>query len=128
MKLLDTSVAIDHLRGYTQATELLTGLLENGTSVLASELTRFELLAGMRPAEEAELEQFFNVVDWLPVTEAVTRRAGAYARAYRRSHAGIGAVDYLIAATAVAVEADLLTMNIRHFPMFAELEPPYRYS
>lgn len=46
-------------------------------------------------------------------------------RAHRRTHSGIDDVDYLIAATAIVIEADLLTTNLRHFPMFGELRPPY---
>lgn len=126
MKLLDTSVAIDHLRGYSPATTLLEELLQSEDALAASELTRFELLAGVRPDEQADLDTFFLVVDWVPVTEDVVRRAGAYARSYRRSHTGIGAVDYLIAGTAAA-EASLLTTNLRHFPMFEGLQAPYLY-
>lgn len=43
----------------------------------------------------------------------------------RSSHRGIDDVDYLIAATAIVVDADLLTTNVRHFPMFPDLQPPY---
>lgn len=128
MKLLDTSVSIDHLRGYGRATTLLEELLESEGVVAASELTRFELLAGVRPEEQRDLETFFLVVDWVPVTEEITRRAGAYARSYRRSHSGIGAADYLIAATASTLNAGLLTTNVRHFPMFEGLEAPYQYA
>lgn len=128
MKLLDTSVAIDHLRGYPRATTLLGDLLASEDTVAASELTRFELLAGVRPAEQADLERFFLVVDWVPVTEDIARRAGAYARSYRPSHSGVGAVDYLIAGTAAALDTDLLTTNVRHFPMFEGLKAPYPYE
>jgi predicted nucleic acid-binding protein len=127
VKLLDTSVAIDHLRGYHRATELLDELLRSEDPIVASELTRFELLAGARPNERGDLEDFFVAVELFPVTEAVARRAGEYARSYRSSHSGIGAADYLIAATAAALGADLLTVNVRHFPMFADLQAPYRY-
>ncbi len=128
MKLLDTSVAIDHLRGHQRATALLEDLLRSEDAVVASELTRFELLAGARPNEQADLEDFFLVVDWVPVTEEVVRRAGAYARSYRRSHSGIGAVDYVIAGTVSVLDADLLTVNVRHFPMFESLQAPYQYE
>ncbi len=47
---------------------------------------------------------------------------------YRRSHSRIGALDYLIAATASALRTDLLTTNVRHFPMFEGPEAPYRYE
>lgn len=127
MKLLDTSVAIDHLRGHLRATTLLEDLLQSEGDIAASELTRFELLAGVRPEEQTDLEAFFLVVDWVPVTEDIVRRAGAYARLYRRSHSGIGAVDYLIAATVAALDASLLTTNVRHFPMLEGLQAPYLY-
>ncbi len=41
-------------------------------------------------------------------------------RTYRRSHSGIGLGDYLIAATAVTEGLELATLNLRHFPMFAD--------
>lgn len=128
MKLLDTSVAVDHLRGYGPATALLEDLVRSTESVVASELTRFELLAGARRDERDRLEDFFSVIDWVPVTEDVARRAGEYAHLYRRSHSGIGIVDYLLAGTVSAVEADLVTINVRHFPMFDDLRPPYDYG
>lgn len=127
MKLLDTSVAVDHLRGYRRATVLLEDLLRSEDTVVASELTRFELLAGARPDEQAQLEGFFLAVDWAPVTEDIARQAAAYARSYRRSHAGIGGVDYLIAGTVSVLGAELLTINVRHFPMFDGLQAPYSY-
>lgn len=46
-------------------------------------------------------------------------------RRYRRSHAGIGTVDLIIAATALELSAPLATVNVRHFPMFEGLRPPY---
>ncbi|MGH3984208.1 MAG: type II toxin-antitoxin system VapC family toxin [Pseudonocardiaceae bacterium] len=128
MKLLDTSVAVDHLRGYSPATVLLEDLVRSAEPVVASELTRFELLAGARPDERDRLEDFFSVIDWVPVTEDVAYRAGEYARLYRRSHSGIGVVDYLLAGTVSAVKADLVTVNVRHFPMFDDLRPPYGYG
>jgi predicted nucleic acid-binding protein len=128
LKLLDTSVAVDHLRGYGPATTLLEDLVRSDESVVASELTRFELMAGARPDEYDRLESFFSVVDWIPVTEDVARRAGEYARSYRPSHSGIGVVDYLLAGTVSAVGADLVTINVRHFPMFHALRRPYEYG
>lgn len=125
MKLLDTSIAIDHLRGHDGATSLLAHLVTSNDTPVASEVTRFELLAGVRDDERPQLEEFFLALDWAPVTEQITRCAGEYARAYRRSHSGIGVADYLIAATARVLNADLLTGNVRHFPMFDKLKPPY---
>jgi predicted nucleic acid-binding protein len=125
VKLLDTTVAIDHLRGDQAATDLLRDLVENDETLAASEVVRFELVAGVRDDELPALEHFFSAVSWLSVGEDVARAAGELARKHRRSHSGIGDADYLIAATALLLEADLLTTNVRHFPMLPGLAPPY---
>lgn len=125
MKLLDTSVAIDHLRGSPPAVDLLSGLIGAEESLLASEVVRFELLAGVREKEAEALERFFSALSWVPVGEEVARAAGALAQRHRRAHSGIDDADYLIAATALLLDAELLTTNVRHFPMIAGLEPAY---
>jgi predicted nucleic acid-binding protein len=61
-----------------------------------------------------------------PVTELVARRAGELMRHYRRSHPDIGLADYVIAATADVKGLTLATLNVRHFPMFQDLHPPFR--
>lgn len=125
MKLIDTTVAVDHLRGQSAAVELLAGLVDSGEEVAASELVRFELLAGIREKELAAFEDFCSALTWAAVTEQVARVAGQLARRFKRSQSGIDDVDYLIAATAIVIDADLLTTNVRHFPMFDALQPPY---
>jgi predicted nucleic acid-binding protein len=125
VKLIDSSVAIDHLRGTEPATALLTGLVEEGETLLSSELVRFELLAGVRPNEVDPFEQFCSSLVWIAVDEDIARTAGALARKHRKAHSGIDDIDYLIAATAIVLDADLLTTNVRHFPMFEDLLPPY---
>jgi predicted nucleic acid-binding protein len=125
VKLLDTTVAVDHLRGLAPAVDLLNRLIREEETVAASEVVRFELLAGVRDPELEGLEQFLSVLSWVPVDEAVTRTAGLLARKHRKSYSGIDDVDYLIAATALVVDADLLTTNVRHFPMLVGLLPAY---
>ena len=125
MKLLDTSVAIDHLRGAQPAVGLLSGLIDEDEPLVASEVVRFELLAGVREDELEALEQFFSALGWVPVDEGITRTAGSLARRHRRAYSGIDDADYLIAATALVLDAELLTTNVRHFPMLSGLRPAY---
>jgi predicted nucleic acid-binding protein len=124
VKLIDTTIAVDHLRGIEAAVELMTTLTEED-EIFASELVRFELLAGVLPSEMDAFEQFCSSLPWIPVDEDVARAGGSLARKYHKSHSGIDDVDYLIAATAITCDADLLTTNVRHFPMFPDLAPPY---
>jgi hypothetical protein len=125
VKLLDTTVAVDHLLGTDPAVDLLDRLVSEGEAVAASEVVRFELLAGVRDAELEALEEFFSALSWVPVDEPVTRTAGLLARKHRKAYSGIDDVDYLIAATALVLDAELLTTNVRHFPMFGDLRPAY---
>lgn len=119
--LLDACVVIDLLRANAAALSAVSG----GGTLAASEVTRFEVLAGRRPGEEAATEALFDGFDWLVVDEGVARRASALARDYRPSHSGIDDADYLVAATALEYGAQLLTTNVRHFPMLPDLEAAY---
>jgi predicted nucleic acid-binding protein len=125
VKLIDTTIAVDHLRGASAAVDLLTALIDTGDDLLASELVRFELLAAIQDKELVAFQEFCSALLWVEVTEDVARVAGQLARRYRKSHSGIGAIDYLIAATAIVTDADLLTTNVWHFPMFTKLKPAY---
>jgi predicted nucleic acid-binding protein len=125
VRLVDTSVAVDHLRGEQPATQLLRRLVEEDEVLAASEVTRFELATGARETELSALEQFCSGLSWVPVGEEVARTAGGLASRYRAAHGGIDMADYLIAATSLLLDADLLTTNVRHFPMFPELQAPY---
>ena len=125
MRVIDTTVAIDHLRGLEAATTLLSGLMSAGHDIYASELVRFELLAGARQRELSALEGFMSAIAWVPVNEDIARLAGRLARRFGLSHTGIDAADYLIGATALLLRAEVLTTNVRHFPMFERLRPAY---
>ena len=91
-----------------------------------SALTIAEVAGGMRSGERREVWGLLSTFHTEPVTEAVARRAGEFQRTYHRSHHTIGTVDYLIAATAVVNGYELATLNVRHFPMFAGLVPPFQ--
>lgn len=120
--VLDTTVLVDLLRGSSDANAFRDALARQ---ITCSEVTRVELLSGMRSAERSSTERLFSVIRWIPVDEGIARHAGALGRRFRRSHAGIGAVDLIIAATALELSAPLATVNVRHFPMFEGLRPPY---
>ena len=124
MRLVDTSVAVDHLRDKSEATRLLVQL-SSDDELAASEIVRFELISGVRSNEVDALESFFESLVWVPVTEDVAREAGSLARRYRRSHPKIDDAAYLIAATARILDAGLLTTNVKHFPMFPKLRSPH---
>ncbi len=121
--VFDTSLLIEHLRGDGRATDLLQSVANDER--LASVLTRVELEGGMKSGERAQVASLLDVLRLLPVTDAVARRAGELLRRYRRSHTGIDLVDYVVAATAELNDARVVTLNVRHFPMFKGLRAPF---
>lgn len=123
--LVDTSVLVDHLRGYPPATDALRGLILRGRPRTASVLTRTEILRGLPQRQLPSWSSLADILTWLPVDVAVADRAGELADQFRRSHAAVDLVDYVIAATAELSGADLWTRNVRHFPSLPGLRPPY---
>ena len=122
--LVDTSILIDYLRGHQDAADLLER--ERAVGALhASEITRLEVLAGMRPAEENQTRSLLSTLRWHPVDAEVAERAGDLGSQWLPGHRGIDGADLAIAATSIMVEARLLTLNVRHFPMFSSLSRPY---
>ena len=119
--LLDASVAIDFLRGHEAARVVVDAAAE----LAASEITRYEVLAGIRNGEEEATEDLLALPHWVPVDEEIARRAAQLARDFRASHSGIEDADYLIAATALELDARLLTTNVGHFPMLTGLQAAY---
>jgi predicted nucleic acid-binding protein len=125
VKVVDADVLIDALRGREAAVSLLARLRHGGEPLLASELTRFEVLAGLRVGEEEPTEHLLAELEFVPVTEAISRLAAGLLRSFRPAYAGIEDEDYIVAATAIELDGELLTRNSRHFPMFAGLSPAY---
>lgn len=120
--LLDTSVLIDFTRRRQGAIDLIESLSE---VPLVSEISRTELLQGMRDSERALTEFLMARLDWIPVVEIVSRRAGELGREWKPANNGISVEDLIIAATAEVYNATLFTHNVRHFPMFPGLAPAY---
>jgi predicted nucleic acid-binding protein len=123
--LADTSVLIDHLRGDQSAAATLRGAFAADGRVVASVLTKLEVLAGMRDKEEPATRALLGLVELIAVSDELAEAAAALARRYLRSHPRVDTVDYVIAATAISLDATLLTRNVRHFPMFEGLTAPY---
>lgn len=125
--LVDSDILIAHLRGLEAARDWLLNARSEGPLAI-SVVSIAELVGGMRSAERREAWRLLASFRAEPATEIIARRAGEFRRQYRRSHSGIGLGDYLIAATAEVKGYRLGTLNVKHFPMFQGLRPPFAIS
>ncbi len=119
--IADTTVLIDCLRGLPAAIGWLT---DQPLRPTCAEVTRVEVIRGLRSHERRPAEQLFSVLTWAPLSEPISRRAGDLGRRYRRSQT-LGVADLIIGATALELNASLATTNVKHFPMWKDLKPPY---
>lgn len=122
--VVDTSIIIDVLRGEAAAANVLSAALEDGP-LHAGEVVRLEVLAGMRFHEEQATRNLLEAFAWHSVDEKIAEIAGALGRRWLPGNRGIDSADLAIAATKIALDAQLLTKNVKHFPMFDELSTPY---
>ena len=125
MILVDSDVLIEHLRGTAAARDWLVHARESSGPLAISVVSLTEIAGGMRPPERREVIRLLGSMQRFEVTEQVAWRASTLMQEYRRSHAGIGLGDYLIAATALTEGLELATLNISHYPMFPELGRPF---
>ena len=122
--LIDSDVLIDILHGDERATEYL--LQSRRTqSVLSVTPVRTEVLGGVLPEDVRRAMNLLGLVQWMDVTVEIADVAAGLTRRHRPANSGIGVIDYLLAAAAIEVDGIVATRNVRHFPMFAGLQPPY---
>ena len=121
--LLDTDVLVDFLRGYGKAVAFIKA---QSSRVILSSIVVAELYAGVKgDAEQAALENFISLFRIVPVSAEIAKAGGLYKRDYGKSH-GVGLADAILAATAVAENAVLKTLNTKHYPMLKGLRPAYK--
>lgn len=121
---VDTTILVDLLCGRDGAVALSrsTGL---GGAWQASEITRLDVLAGMRPRERRATADVLSLITWHDIDQEVAEAAGEPGRAWLPSHPTIDAADLAITATATLRHLPLLTLNVRRFPMMKDLSAPY---
>lgn len=120
--MIDTDVIIDYLRGKSDAVAYIEGL---ANPLLISVITVAELYSGVREGDERKaLGSFVSAFELVAVTNDMAVKGGLFCRDYRKSH-NVGLADAIIAATAEAKGATLVTLNDKHFPMLASVHVPY---
>jgi predicted nucleic acid-binding protein len=115
--LLDTTVLIDHLRGVSAVSERLLGLLAGGHSLGTCCVNVAELERGVRARERAAARHLVERLRYLDTTREAAGRAGRYQAEFQSRGQTLQTADALIAGTARAHGAILLTANTRDFPM-----------
>ncbi len=120
--LVDTCVVIDFLRGFSNA---VTFFSELTAPPAISSITVAELYAGAKnKAKKEAVMAIIETFEVIEVSETIATVGGKWSCQYTPSHC-VDLPDALIAATAEIETLTLATCNLKHFPMFPDLERPY---
>jgi len=112
--LVDTNVLIDFERGKRQAGECLDDI-ESRSKLAVSAMTQMEMIVGCRNKSELRVLQVsLQRFEVIPISPLITTKTIAILQQYNLSH-GLLIADALIAATALTIQAPLLTSNRRDF-------------
>ncbi len=123
--LFDTDVLIEYLRGKDEAKSYIDNIQD---IIYMSSITMAELYTGVRKGTESRrLEIFIETFEVISLNSTIAKIGGLYRNQYNPSH-GIGLADALIAATAKEIDAQVITFNIKHFPMLDNVIKPYGRS
>lgn len=113
--LTDTSLLIDYFRKTDKANSVLVALFDQGYDFCISAITHYEIYSGATPAQLPFWKQMLERVKVLPFDEAVSQTAVDINSSLKRKRKQIGMADLLIAATAMANNLPLATLNKKHF-------------
>jgi len=121
-KLVDTDVLIDFLRGNDKAVKLIE---KYSSLIILSPIVVAELYAGVKGDDELSvLNNFISFFRVVLIDAEIAKAGGLYRRDFGQSH-GLGLADALLAATADKENAEIVTLNIKHYPMMKNLKPAY---
>jgi predicted nucleic acid-binding protein len=120
--LLDTDILVDFFRGHSKAVSFVNA---HADRIILSSIVIAELYAGVKgDTEQAALDSFVSLFRVVPVTTEIAKAGGLYKRDYGKSH-GVGLADAILVAAAEAENAELKTLNAKHYPMLKGLRAAY---
>jgi len=121
--LPDTDVLVDFFRGHVKAVAFIN---DNSDRIILSAIVVAELFAGVKGStEQSTIEEFVSLFRLVPVNAEIAKAGGLYKSKFGKSH-GVGLADAILAATVEAENAELKTLNTRHYPMLKGLTPAYK--
>lgn len=126
--LLDSTVLIAHLRGDEVVARFLLDRLRRDDTLWTSCVGVAEVERGVKPKDRRRVSALLDRLSYLPTTREAAWRAGRYRTDFARRGRTLSFPDALVAGTARAHGAVVLTHDIRDFPMrdLRVVSPPSR--
>jgi tRNA(fMet)-specific endonuclease VapC len=125
MFLLDTNTVIDYFRGKGKVADRLLGVSPREIGLPA--VAAYEVWVGVLGSQNAkrrelQYEEFLSAIEVVAFDATTSRRAAELRHSLERRGEPIGPLDALIAGTALALGATLVTRNTKEFGRIAGLK------
>jgi len=114
---LDTTFAIDLLRGQPAAEQRFERLFEDGDEPYVNEVVLCELAVGIQRTDDPAFVAFTRAISFVQPSAEFAVMAGAWRRDARMRGRTLDLADALIAAAAQGLGAPVLTRNRRDFAL-----------
>ena len=119
--IFDTNIIIDALRQNKKAREVFKKFDNNNDHLFISTIVFFELFSGessKNSEQRKNIESFMKYFTEVDLTWKISKHAGEI---YRDKIKGLEVPDYIIAATAMEIGAQVVTLNKKHFSQIPNL-------
>lgn len=122
MILLDSSVLVEHFRSKDKQATFFYQLASNKSDFSISAVTKYEILIGSKDTTNKFWKDFFNSLQSIPFDDIVVEKAVEVYKNLKSVNKMIPLADLLIAATALAYQILVATLNIKHFERIQDLQ------
>lgn len=112
---VDTCVLIEFLRARDKSKTMYAGFARNAVPLFISAIVLFEVRAGLNAYNQECLLGLLRKTVCLPFDMRTAEIAADLSKTLRKSRIQVESSDLFIAATAIAHELPLATLNRKHF-------------
>ena len=113
--VFDTSIIIDGLRRKKEAKEILTKFENTNYFLFIPSIVGFELFSGQSTKKAEQARDINDFLDYFKIVDLNWNIAKMAGKMYRDGVKGLALADYIIAATAMEIGAQVVTLNKKHF-------------
>jgi len=113
--LVDTSILIDYFRKSDKSNSVWLKLFDQGFDFCISAITEYEIYSGATASQYHFWDEILKKTKVLPFDQAVVKTAVEINNNLKHKRKQIDLADLFIAATAIAHEHPIATLNKKHF-------------
>jgi tRNA(fMet)-specific endonuclease VapC len=120
--MIDTSLLIEYFRKSDKSNSRFFHLSQQFNNIAISSITVYEILLGATPSQQIFWQEMLNEMIILSFDNNAATKAAQVQQELKKKRKTIDKADLFIAATALAHEVTLDTLNRKHFEIIDGLQ------